>query len=373
MWSLFFSRSPAEIPGVLSFSSTQRQSWTLPAMSFKWRVDIHKRLSIRDMRSHDSMDDSIEIHTPDDCLQAPSIKKKSDGSTWLKDGSARKDKSATSSKRPHDSGKTISSSVSVVVRPSRSDDPSRARGFDHHRRQNDDRRHQDHHGGSSRCHGSPRTKSARLHSLRRHEISERARPLSTSGSSSSKSRHNADSKAPLGLAMVDHRSLHSQSSRATLDHRSLPSQHHSRQHDVDSTDHLGSPHVSKKEIALKTTSSPNHPGSKQMEQRTITVIQSTVEPASSEEPARSEDSAMAVNLVSLVEQARSADPAKVANVARNADSARAADSARIADLAWTADLARFADPARDAIPAAVHNPSWFGYPSTRVDGSGSSN
>ena len=78
---------------------------------------------------------------------------------------------------------------------------------------------------------------------------------------------------------------------------------------------------------------------KQTERRTITVIQSPVEPISSDEPAmlanpssspdpaRSEDSAMAADPASFANSAKSADPAKVADPARGADPARAANPA----------------------------------------------
>ena len=246
--------------------------------------------------------------------------------------------------------KTVSSSVLVVVRPSRSDGPSGARGSDHHRRHSGDRnRHQDHHRGLSRRHGSPRAESARWHSPRPHESSERARPSSTSGRSSSKSRHSADSTAHPGSARV--------SSGATVDQRSLPSQHHSRQHDGDSTDHPGSPHVSKKEIALKTTSSSTCPVSEQMKQRTITVIQSPVQPESVADAARSADLAKVAKSARSADSAIADNSAKVADPARSADTARAAYSAKVVDQTGNADSARVADPAGDAIPAAVPNPA----------------
>ena len=231
------------------------------------------------------MDDSIKLHAPEDGLQAPPVKRKDDGSNRKKEGSAGKDKSATSSKQSHEkSSKTVSSSVLVVVRPSRSDGPTRTiyRGSDHHRRHSDDCSHKDHHWGLSRRHGSPRAESARHHSPRRHESGERTRPLSSSVRSSSKSRHGADlmdhprsacvsSKAMesqlshhhSSRSTVDHRSLPSQSSRAMVNHRSLPSQHHSRCHDADSTDHPGSTNGSRKEINL-TSTVPD-----QLERRTI--------------------------------------------------------------------------------------------------------
>ena len=49
-------------------------------------------------RVHDSMDDFIELHAPEDGLQAPPVKKRDDGSTRPQHDSAGKDKTATLSK-----------------------------------------------------------------------------------------------------------------------------------------------------------------------------------------------------------------------------------------------------------------------------------
>ena len=230
-------------------------------------------------RAHDSMDESIELHAPEDGLQAPPIKKRDDGSTWQQHDSARKDKTATSSKtskatddrlsRSHDkkSSKTHSSSVSAVDRSSLSDGPSGIRGSDRHRSHSDERGHRDHHRGSSRRHKSPRAR----HSLRRHESGGRTRPSSSSGRSSSKFKHGVDSTALPGStrasgkvtdvrpssshhhhhqrATVNHRSLPSLS-HATVNHRSLPEQHHHRQHEKEAIDQSGSTHVSGRDIDL---------------------------------------------------------------------------------------------------------------------------
>ena len=49
-------------------------------------------------RAHDTMDDSIELHAPEDGLQAPPVKKRDDRSTRQQQDSAKKAKTATSSK-----------------------------------------------------------------------------------------------------------------------------------------------------------------------------------------------------------------------------------------------------------------------------------
>ena len=186
--------------------------------------------------------------------------------------------------------------------------------------------------------------------------SGRTHPAS-SGRSSSKSRHSADSKDLRGAstclvqgnripalstvfqengfpaAQQSSRATESrpsqQSARATVDHRSLPSQLHSRQHDGDSTDIPGCLHVSGKEMDMTSTVT------KQTERRIITGIQSSVQPAS------------------LDDSAGSVDPARCANSAGVDDSARVADPARCADSARAADSAKVTDSAKEAIPAAV--------------------
>ena len=124
--------------------------------------------------------------------------------------------------------------MSVVDRSSRSDGPSGTRGSDRHHSHSDERGHRDHHRGSSR-----------RHSPRRHESGERTRPSSSSGRSSSRSKHGVDSTALPGSTRASgkatdvrpssshhhHHQRSTFSSRATVDHRSLPEQHHHRQHE----------------------------------------------------------------------------------------------------------------------------------------------
>ena len=152
-------------------------------------------------KSHD-MDYSIEIHAPEDGL--PPIKQREDESSRHKD-LAKRAKTATSSTsmameakstdRPSRSrdkkSKTVSSSVSVVGRSSRSDGghgPPGTKGSECHRSHSGERGRRDRSHGSERHHDSPRSR----HSPRRRESGERARPMSSSGGSSSRSKQ-ADS------------------------------------------------------------------------------------------------------------------------------------------------------------------------------------
>ena len=287
-------------------------------------------------------------------LQAPPVKRKDDGSTRQKNDSAGKDKPATLSKRSHEkSSKTVSSSVSVADRPSRSDSPFGTRGSDRHRSHSDERGHRDHHRGSSRHHESPRAKSARhKHSPRRHESREQTRPSSSSGRSRSRSRHGVDSTDHPGSTRAtskatDSRPSHHHQSRGTVDHRSLPSQHHSSCHEKDSMDHPGSTHVSRKEIDM-TTTVPDQP-----ERRTITVIQSPPGPASEDDWAGSTGPAEVADSAQDDGSARPVDSSVVADPAGGDDSAGVADPAAVGGQARTADSARIADPAGQNVPAVV--------------------
>ena len=340
-------------------------------------------------RVHNSMDDSIELHALEEGLQAPPVKKIIDGSTQQQHDSVGKDKTATSSKtskatdsqpsrshdKPHDkSSKTVSSSVSVVDRSSRSDGPSGTKGSDRHSSHSDELGHRNHHRGSSRHHESPRA----CHSPRRHESGERTRPSSSAGRSSSRSKHGVDSMAHPGStravvkatdsrpssshhhhhprATVDHRSLPSPS-RATVNHWSLPEQHHHRRHEKDSTDHLGSTHVSRREIDL-TTAVPEQP-----EKRTITVFQSPARPASDDDSAEvtgpaeaadsaGEDSARQAYSAVVADPTEDDDSAGVADPAEDADSAGDAHPAEQEDSA-AVDSAGGADSARQKVPAVT--------------------
>ena len=145
-------------------------------------------------RAHD-MNDSIEIHAPEDGL--PPIKQREDESSRHKD-LAKRAKTATSSTskateaksadRPSRSSdkksKTVSSSVSVVGRSSRSDGPSGTKASEHHRSHSGERGRRYRSHGSERRHDSPRYR----HSPRRRKSGEGARPTSLSGGSSSRSK-----------------------------------------------------------------------------------------------------------------------------------------------------------------------------------------
>ena len=185
------------------------------------------------------MNKSIEIHASEEGLQVPPVKRRDDGSSKKLDSMKRAD-SATSSaskateaesvgrpSRSRDKKKTLSSSVSVVGR-SRSDGgpvPSGTKGSERHRSRSGDRGRRSHR--SERRHDSPRSH----HSPRRRQSGERARPTSSSGGSSSRSRQADSTDAPgSGRASVratevrpSSSSTHHQHhhSRASVDHRSL--------------------------------------------------------------------------------------------------------------------------------------------------------
>ena len=130
-----------------------------------------------------------------------------------------------------------------------------------------------------------------------------------------------------------------------VDCGSLPSQRHSRQPDGDSTDQPGSPQVSRKEIDLKTLSStstvPEQP-----------EIQSPVQPASVDDSVGATDLAKVADPAKkAANSARNDDSAMVADPARRADSTRTADSAEVDDHAGTADSAKVAYQAGDTVPA----------------------
>ena len=121
------------------------------------------------------MDDSIEIHAPEEGLQVPPVKRRDDGSSRKQDSTKRAE-SATSSaskateaesadrpSRSRDKKKTLSSSISVVGR-SRSDGgpvPYGTKGSERHRSRSGDQGRRSH--GSERRHDSPRSR----HSPRR--------------------------------------------------------------------------------------------------------------------------------------------------------------------------------------------------------------
>ena len=251
-------------------------------------------------QERDAMDDSVEIHAPEDALQLPPTKRKSDGSSKSKraktaTGSGSKATGADSAGRPsrsREQKKTMSSSVSVVERP-RSDGVSGTKGSEHHR----ERSRRSH--GSDRHHDSPRSNHSSRHDSGRRESGEWSRHRSSGGSSS---RRQADSTDVLGLSRVslramdvrpsgssthshhhhhktsvDRRSL-SSSSRASVDRRSPPGhyQDHGRR---ESSEKSGSSYVSRHEVQLSPALSPSP------ERRTITVIPSPTRPEGIDEPA----------------------------------------------------------------------------------------
>ena len=141
------------------------------------------KAAARAAKKTQEMDDSIELHAPEEGIQVPPAKRRDDGSSKMKkraesasSSKATEAKSAdrpsksrdTSSKateaesadrpsRSRDKKKSPSSSVSVVG-SSRSDGgpvPSGSNGSEHHRSRSGDRGKQGH--GSERRHDSPRS------------------------------------------------------------------------------------------------------------------------------------------------------------------------------------------------------------------------
>ena len=225
------------------------------------------------------MDDSVEIHTPEEVLQLPT-KRKSDGSSMTKraktaTGSGSKatevEQSARQPSRSREPKKSMASSVSMVGRP-RSDSSSGAKGSVA----------TDHEVGSDRRQDSPRS-----HHSSRHvkwtsrggagldtssgcQEGERAWPTSSGGSSS---RRQADSTGGPGSSRVssratdvwpsgssshshhhhrkstgDPRSLSSSSSRASADRKSPPGHHQDGRRE--SAERSGSSYVSRRELLL---------------------------------------------------------------------------------------------------------------------------
>ena len=136
------------------------------------------------------MDDSVEIHAPEEVLQLPSKRASSDGSSKSKQAktatssgskATEVEKSAVRPSRSREPKKSMASSVSVVGRPS-------SDGLERHRSQSGDRKRRSH--GSDRGQDSPRHHASRHDSGRRE--GEWSRP-SSSGGSSSRRQAQADS------------------------------------------------------------------------------------------------------------------------------------------------------------------------------------
>ena len=244
------------------------------------------------------MDDSVEIHAPEEVLQFPA-KRSSEGSSKSKrtktatsSGSkaTEVEKSAVRPSRSSEPKKSVASSVSVVGWPS-------SDGSEHHRSRSGDHKRRSH--GSDRRQDSPRHHASRHDSGRRE--GEQSRPTSSGGSSS---RRQADSTGGSGSSRVskatdarssassshadhhrkswgDRRSLSSSSSRPSADRKSPPGHHHERR--LESAERSGSSYVSKREVRLSpaVTQSP--------EKRTIPVTPSLARPDHVEEPAAEVD------------------------------------------------------------------------------------
>ena len=119
-------------------------------------------------QERDAMDDSVEIHAPEDALQLPPSKRKSDGSSKTKRAktATRSGSKATEAvsagwpSRSRDQKKTVSSSVSVVGQP-RSNGVSGTKGSEGHRSRSGERSQRYH--GSDRRHDSPRSHHSSRH------------------------------------------------------------------------------------------------------------------------------------------------------------------------------------------------------------------
>ena len=223
----------------------------------------------------ETMDDSVEIHAPEEALQLPSKRASSDGlskskrtKTKATSSGSRATEAEKSAARPSRScePKSVVSSVSAVGRPS-------SDGSDRHRSRSSDRKRRH---GADKCQDSPRHQSSRRDSGQRE--GERSRPSSSGGSSSRRrAESNSVSKASDSHPSAssshhrhhqssgDRRPLSSSSSRASPDRKSPPSHHERR---PDSADRTGPSYIARREVQL----SPKI--AKPPEKRTITVISS---------------------------------------------------------------------------------------------------
>ena len=126
-------------------------------------------------QERDTMDDSVEIHAPEDALQLLPTKGKSDGSSKTKraktaTGSGSKatevEQSAGRPSRSREPKKSVSSSVSLVGWP-RSDSVSGAKGSERHRSRSGECNRRSHR--SDRCQDSPRSHHSSRHDSGRRE------------------------------------------------------------------------------------------------------------------------------------------------------------------------------------------------------------
>ena len=306
------------------------------------------------------MDDSIEIHGPEEGLQVPPVKRKDDGSSKKQESTKRAESvtSSTSKATEADSvGRPSRSrdSLSVVGR-SRSDGPSGTKGSERHRSRSGDRGRRSH--GSERHHDSPRSR----HSPRR-QSGERTRPTSSSGGSSSRSRQ-ADSRDAQGSGCASgratevrpssssthhqhhHRSL-SSSSESSADRRSrAESHHHYGRWEIVDKEKSGSSYVSRHEVQL----SPVAPQA--TEKRTITVIPSPPRPAGVDDSAGVTGPTDSATLADSAGVTGPTDSAKVQESVGH-ESAGDYDSAADDEPEIVDDSAGVADPAQEQDPAGA--------------------
>ena len=207
-------------------------------------------------KASETMDDSVELHTPRDAFPFKRFKSKDSSK-------AKRSTTATSSSQP----KSVASSVTAVGRPnSNGSDHRRSRTPERKRRHGEEKRHESPRHQSSRCDG---------HSTDQRE-SERDRPSSTGGGSSrrraeSGSVSKASDTRPSGSSSRHHhssgdrRSLSSSSSRASPDRKSQPSHRERRR---ESADRTGETFVARRDVQLSPAKS------KAPEKRAITVVAS---------------------------------------------------------------------------------------------------
>ena len=118
-------------------------------------------------KAEGTMDDSVEVHAPEEAIELRSKRSTSEGSSKTKRAKTK----ATTSKESSQP-KSVASSVSVVGRPSSHGSDRRRSRSPERKRRHGDNKHQD----------SPRHQSSRCDGSRRE--SERSRPSSSGGSNS---------------------------------------------------------------------------------------------------------------------------------------------------------------------------------------------
>ena len=222
------------------------EAWQAQAKANEQKRRRSAAKAAKKSQERETMDDSVEIHAPEEVLQLPAKpftegSSKSKGAKTATSSGSKATEVEQSTVRPSRScepKKSVASSVSVVGRPS-SDRSER------HRSRSGDRKRRSH--GSDRRQDSPRHHASR-HDSGRQE-GERSRPTSSGGSSS---RRQADSTGGSGSSCVsratdvrpsassshahhhhrkssgDRRSLSSSSPRASADLKSPPGHDHER-------------------------------------------------------------------------------------------------------------------------------------------------